>query len=562
VYRPQVHTIPLSLWDQSNTPIFLESSDAFYQYLLGPPQKLAFNKAQIAVAISAGTLLACSDGSFNPRSGTGSHGWVMATPNREVLLTGAGQMSGNPRISSQYRAELSSLVATLYLIHRICSHHGVEHGQCQLYCDNNGAIRNVFHCTFSGISQFTKSDYDLIQAAKHLLKVIQIEVKLHWVKGHSQAPKKTVQEEMNITADELAGHYAICLDPSFPPNSYQIARPNYKIRLRYQNMVVTSKLYETLQTSLHSRPLCLHIMKKANISERVFDLINWEAFGTSFRRFTRNRKIHISKLVHQLLNTNKQNNMYYGSSSLCPCCQVEIETFSHVFKCKSPSASHHRTMALESLQKKLKNIHTPENMVIALLHGITQWTTEVPIAQVRALTMESLQASNVVLTSAFAEQYHSIGWLQLLLGRISKKWELAYTHYIKVPSSETYLNAWSTSFIHHIWDYTHSLWANRNAILHGATAEIQAANILRELHSEVTFLYTTLCDNPHQLLPQNLGLIHNRSLDELLKLPYDDIQCWLRLVQEAREVLQHQEEQQRMVAAQYFSNSGLHTLPL
>jgi len=254
--------------------------------------------------------------------------------------------------------------------------------------------------------------------------------------------------------------------------------------------------------------------------------------------------------------------MYYGSSSLCPCCQVEIETFSHVFKCKSPSASHHRTMALESLQKNLKNIHTPENMVIALLHGITQWTTEVPIAQVRALTMESLQASNVVLTSAFAEQYHSIGWLQLLLGRISKKWELAYTHYIKVPSSETYLNAWSTSFIHHIWDYTHSLWANRNAILHGATAEIQAANILRELHSEVTFLYTTLCDNPHQLLPQNLGLIHNRSLDELLKLPYDDIQCWLRLVQEAREVLQHQEEQQRMVAAQYFSNSGLHTLPL
>jgi ribonuclease HI len=214
VYHPQVHTFPPSLWDQSNTPIFLEGSDAFYQYLLGPPQKSAFNMAQIAFAISAGTLLACSDGSFNPRSGTGSHGWVMATPNREV-------------ISSPYRAELNGLVATLYLIHRICSHHGVENGQCQIYCDNNGAIRNVFHHTFSGISQFTKSDYDLIQAAKHLLKVIPIKIKPHWVKGHSQAPKKTGTGRNEYNSRQT-------------PNSYQIARPNYKIRLRYQNMVITS----------------------------------------------------------------------------------------------------------------------------------------------------------------------------------------------------------------------------------------------------------------------------------------------------------------------------------
>jgi len=80
------NNIPPSLWDQSHTPVFLEGSEAFYQYLLGPPDRLDFNTAQIASALSAGTLLACSDGSFDPRSGTGSHGWVMAVPSREVLL--------------------------------------------------------------------------------------------------------------------------------------------------------------------------------------------------------------------------------------------------------------------------------------------------------------------------------------------------------------------------------------------------------------------------------------------------------------------------------------------
>jgi hypothetical protein len=167
--------------------------------------------------------------------------------------------------------------------------------------------------------------------------------------------------------------------------------------------------------------------------------------------------------------------------------------------------------------------------------------------------MGSLRASDVVLMSAFAEQYHSIGWLQLFLRRISKKWELAYTHYRDIPLSETYLNTWSTSFIHHVWTYTHSLWAHMNTILHGASAEENAAKILRDLQSEVNM---KVRDNPHQLLPWHYGLIQDRALDELLKLPYDDIQCWLQPVQEAQKFLQYQEVQHRVAAAQHFSISS------
>jgi ribonuclease HI len=193
--------IPRSLWAPDHTPMFLEGSEAFYQYLLGPPDRLHFDTAQIASTLTTGTLLACSDGSFNPRTGSGSHGWVMALPSKEAVLTGSGPMSGDPKLASPYRAELCGLVATLYLIYRICTYHDVSSRKLMLYCDNNGAINNVFHRPLSGINSFLQSDYDLIQVAKNLCQILPIDITATWVKGHSQAIQKTVQEEINIQAD-------------------------------------------------------------------------------------------------------------------------------------------------------------------------------------------------------------------------------------------------------------------------------------------------------------------------------------------------------------------------
>lgn len=432
----------------------------------------------------------------------------------------------------------------------------VSSGKLTLYCDNNGAINNVFHRPLSGINSFLQSDYDLIQVAKNLCQIIPIDITATWVKGHSQAIQKTVQEEINIQADRLAGSYAEQPDPSFLPNSYQIPPSHFKVCLIHHSKVITAKLYRTLQHLFHSDPLRLHIMKKNNLSAQVMDLINWDAFSTSFNRLTRNRKIKTAKLVHHLINTNVQNHKYYGSSSLCPCCQEQDETFAHVLQCKSPSALSHRSQATEQLRNNLLKIHTPVPIIDALLHGIQKWTTEVPSNQVRSLTIGSLKAGDVVLTSAFTEQFHTIGWLQLLLGRLSNKWELAYTHYKGISSHQSYKTNWSTSFIPHIWEYTHSLWQHRNGILHGLSFKQCAEKILTKLRMEVSCLYESILENPDKLLPRHLGLIKDNSLERLLNLPYDDIQCWLRSVREAQEVLKHQQEQLRQSAALHFSPSS------
>ena len=48
-------------------------TDPFYQYLLGPPTFFQIDEVILADAIRSGTLLACSDGTFDPTTGLGSH---------------------------------------------------------------------------------------------------------------------------------------------------------------------------------------------------------------------------------------------------------------------------------------------------------------------------------------------------------------------------------------------------------------------------------------------------------------------------------------------------------
>ena len=64
------------------------------------------------------------------------------------------------------------------------------------------------------ITIYTKQFY-LIEVVKHLLTTILIKIKWAWVKGHSQSKKPTLQEDLNIMAEKLAGGYESFPDPSF-----------------------------------------------------------------------------------------------------------------------------------------------------------------------------------------------------------------------------------------------------------------------------------------------------------------------------------------------------------
>ena len=75
----------------------------------------------------------------------------------------------------------------------------------------------------------------------------------------------------------------------------------------------------------------------------------------------------------------------------------------------------HRNQALQELQKDLNHINTPSEVVEALSHGIIMWLRQQndPDCVVQVLTAGSLKSTDMLLTMAFYEQFHTIGWYDM-----------------------------------------------------------------------------------------------------------------------------------------------------
>lgn len=307
-------------------------------------------------------------------------------------------------------------------------------------------------------------------------------------------------------------------------------------------------------TRLHIDNLRRHIIKKTHWSQSTFDLIHWNAHGTAFKQLTTAQQISTAKLIHQLANTNRQNHLYYKTSPTCPCCQEAEETFEHVLLYPAEAVANHREIALQELTTSLEKLATPPPVVEAIIHGTLSWLNHSHdgTRAVRAQVAGSLRAADVLLTSAFQEQYHTVGWFQLFLGRISLKWEKAAHAYCSREGG-TLTTAWSSNVIHQLWRFTRSMWNNRNSIVHGKDAETAATRILQDLYQQVRTLYEEYQSNPNIILSRHQHLFTSRTLNQRLQHSYDNITCWIRSVNEAKLALAHHVQQLSAQSSSFFT---------
>jgi hypothetical protein len=177
-------------------------------------------------------------------------------------------------------------------------------------------------------------------------------------------------------------------------------------------------------------------------------MVNWQAHRHTYTRLTKFQQLSVTKLIHNLANTNRQNYLFYGTSNLCPGCQLEEQTFEHVIRCSLPATVQFRDEQLEVLSSNLKRIHTPEQIVITIMHGFWVWLTPLSSTS-RAPTAGSLKGQDILLTTAYHEQLHSIGWYQLSLGRVSKYWSATFKYYRDQGSVHMDPEYWTSLFINY-----------------------------------------------------------------------------------------------------------------
>jgi hypothetical protein len=263
---------------------------------------------------------------------------------------------------------------------------------------------------------------------------------------------------------------------------------------------------------------------------------------------------NVSDSVSFLSSTNVQNHRFYNKSPKCPCCLTEDETLHHVLSCSSTTAADHRDQALQELQKDLKRINTPLEVVDALSHGTVMWLKRQvdPDCTVRALTVGSLKGTDMLLTMAFNEQFHTIGWHNLFHGRISKLWGQAVVQ-LTQSSYSSLSTTWSAQTILYPWKYTRLIWINRNHIVHRKTDQEIATKIRESIHAKVCHLYGTFQTTPNFILACHHYLFTSRSLAQRLHLDIDSLQCWLRSVESAQQDLEHHNTSLRLQSNRFFA---------
>jgi hypothetical protein len=170
-----------TVWDLPQEDHAFVDTLEFYQRIIGlePPLERRMG-VKIATGIELETLITCSDGSFDPQTKKGSHGWVLSDNNKRTLAQGLGPTDGHPTLMSSYRAELGGQIAILYTIYRICQFQQVSSGKFKYYCDNKGVLTNIFSKMPMTITQFLHTDYDLVHVAKNLVTLIPATIVAEW----------------------------------------------------------------------------------------------------------------------------------------------------------------------------------------------------------------------------------------------------------------------------------------------------------------------------------------------------------------------------------------------
>jgi hypothetical protein len=348
-------------------------------------------------------------------------------------------------------------------------------------------LTNSFKYITPGISPFFSADYDILHLLKQLLATIPITIVGEWVKGHYTGKRKKIQHRLNETADAVAGAHLEAQGYTSPTNQPPVPYPGYRVRLLKDNHVLTSKYYQAISQACNEKPLQDYILKNTKWSSREFYMLHWDAHEKASLRLTRHQQITMTKLIHNLANTNKQNFLYYQMSPLCLGCLSVEGAFEHVLWCTLPHTAAYRTQQISDLQQKMRNINTPSPVIKAILQGFCDWITP-PANCSRAPTYGSLNGPDIFVTSAYFEQFHQVSWFQLCLGRISKTWSKVVSAYQASVHSTFNEENWAVNFISLVWNFTRNMWNNRNQIVHGKTVEETVSNQMVILHNKVRSL--------------------------------------------------------------------------
>jgi hypothetical protein len=494
----------------------------------------------IREAAASNSLIITADGSYHPISKRASYSWVFSGLNQRELLRGSSQTTADHR--TPYRAELLGLYAALLIVQWVEELHPLGEGSALLISDCDKALKRVFRVGPIGIKDATQDEYDLILAIRRLHPTLSTKITPQWTPGHPTASDPRGEQVRNATAHFLAVQRLQEPLHSGFADSY-IEAPT--ISVLHKGVPITRGLPQQIAADLHFSNLQRKLQKDNHWTESQFLQVDWESYHKAIISLPRPRRLTITKLSHSLWNTNSQNQKYYGQDPNCPCCPAH-ETQGHVFLCPSPAMAEARQGAIKALRTTLDSAGTPPPLLDALLHALHPSHITLP-KDAPILAVLSTQSS--------------LGFCSIHRGHLCQSWRDKYLHTLpsQTKQPEQKASLWCRRVIRAIWDYSLSLWAARNEVVHGHTLLQSESKAIRVLRQQVKTFYLRVENDPH-LLPANRLHLFDKSLLATQQLPRPQLQCWIRSIEEAIQTQSFRNDiagkSQRVIMERFFQPKG------
>jgi hypothetical protein len=285
-----------------------------------------------------------------------------------------------------------------------------------------------------------------------------------------------LEARLKVDADHLAGAFRRTDSsvrshvPRFSSNFAQ---------LQIKDQTVSGSYRQAIRRATSYDPLLAYIQRKNSWSLDTVDMVDWPLHAAALRARPQ-RSAQLTKLCHEVLPTATRVNKYDARQSpICPRCQTHLESIDHLLQCPDPARIEWAVSTLRQLTSVSLNRSEHHDIILDIfVSGLEHW-------------MAGTCLSPDDYPPAFHDLIHSqasIGWNQLLRGRVSILWathidEFLSTKPTRHPSSSGQL--WVKSMILHLWDQFFVLWEERNAVVHGADSsertKCRKLRLLREI---------------------------------------------------------------------------------
>ena len=426
-------------------------------------------------------FLTVSDGSS--ANGSMSFGWKCVLPDGTPLAEASGPAYGSKATS--YRSEgYGVLSATKFFVHlfKFCcvcpswSFHFVS--------DNLGLIRKITQLVrytdhFPNLT--LQPDWDIIREIQMAVRALGRPTSFSHVKGHQDDHHAyddlSLEARLNIDADALAGSFRRH-DSSVRPLVPRVS--SNSAQLLIDGKTISGGYRQAIRRATSYAPLLGYIQRKQSWSTDTTDMVDWDVHAAALRARP-SRSVQLTKLCHELLPTATRVHLYDPRTSrACPRCNDHPEYIDHLLQCPAPARIEWAEATLRQLSSVSR--HRPEH------HDI--------ILDIFVTGLEHWMSGSHISPAAYPARFHdlirsqaSIGWNQLLRGRVSILWATHIDEFLASkptshPSSSGSL--WIKNMHLTLWDQFFVLWEERNMVVHGVDSSdatrCSKVRLLRELH--------------------------------------------------------------------------------